>query len=320
LPTVSAQKITTKGCWPLSKNVDHHFKINRKTYGKEKVEMELKTISVIGAGVMGLGIAQVSAVAGYNVILQDIYVEALDRARATIEKNFGRMMEKQKITEREMKEAVSRIEFTTDLDNACRSADLLVEAVFENLEMKHKIFKEFDRLCKHEAIIGSNTSALPITEIASVTKRGDRIIGIHFMNPVPLMKGVEIIRGQLTSVETLDTALAYIKKIGKEPIMAVDYAGFIVSRLLDVLLNEVVKLVQEGNNPEDIDKAMMLCAGHPMGPCRLLDLVGAEIAMHGMETMERDFGEFYKPHPLLKKRVLAGLLGQKTGRGFYDYS
>lgn len=282
--------------------------------------MEIKTISVIGAGAMGSGIAQVSAAAGYKTILQDISGAALDRAKSAVIKSFSKMVEKKRMSESEMKEAASLIEFTTDMDNACRRADMLIEAVFENLELKRKMFVEFDKLCKPDTILGTNTSALPITEIASATKRGERIIGIHFMNPVPLMKGVEIISGQLTSDETRSTVLAYIKKIGKEPIIAVDYAGFIVSRLLDVLMNEAVKLVHEGNNPEDIDKAMVLCAGHPMGPCRLLDLVGAEIAMHGMETMMRDFGEFYKPHPLLKKRVLAGLLGQKTGKGFYNYS
>ena len=144
-------------------------------------------------------------------------------------------------------------------------------------------------------------------------------MGIHFMNPVPLMKGVEVIRGQLTSDETMGLTMGYIEKLGKDPAVAVDYAGFIVSRLLDVLMNEAVQLVQEGNLPEDIDKAMRLCAGHPMGPCTLLDLVGAEIAMHGMETMARDFGDKYKPHPLLKKRVQAGLLGKKSGQGFYKY-
>jgi len=286
---------------------------------KKEKKMELKMISVIGAGAMGSGIAQVSAVAGYQVILQDISDAALDRAKAAINKSLGKMVEKKKMTESDKDETVSRIELTTDMEKACRSADLLIEAVFENLELKRKMFSDFDKFCKPEAIIGSNTSALPITEIASRTKRGDKIIGIHFMNPVPLMKGVEIIPAQLTSDDTVSVVLEYIKKIGKEHIMAVDYAGFIVSRLLDVLMNEAVKLVQEGNKPEEIDKAMVLCAGHPMGPCKLLDLVGAEIAMHGMETMARDFGEFYKPHALLKKRVLAGLLGQKTGKGFYDY-
>jgi len=281
--------------------------------------MEVKNIAVIGAGAMGSGVAQVSAVAGYNVALQDIYSTALDKAKSGIEKSLGKLVSKGKLAEADMKAAMDRIKFTTSLEEACRDADLLVECVFENLELKQKMFQEFEKLCKPDAILGTNTSALPITEIASVTKRGDKVIGIHFMNPVPLMKGVEIIRGQLTSDETMETTLEYIKKIGKEPAIAVDYAGFIVSRLLDVLMNEAVKLVEEGNKPEEIDKAMELCVGHPMGPCKLLDLVGAEIAMHGMETMERDFGPKYKPHPLLKKRVLAGLLGVKTGKGFYEY-
>jgi len=281
--------------------------------------MNLNNLGVIGCGAMGSGIAQVSAVAGYNVVLQDINSDSLDRAKVSIEKSLNKLVSKGKIAETDKDKALGRIQVTRDLEEACKKADLVVEAVFEDIELKQKLFKELDKLCKPEAILGSNTSALPITEIASVTNRGDKIIGIHFMNPVPLMEGVEIISGQLTSAETVEAALKYVKKLGKEPVMAVDFAGFIVSRLLDVLLNETVKLVQEGNKPEDIDKAMELCAGHPMGPCKLLDLVGAEIAMHGMETMERDFGDGYKPHPLLKKRVLAGLLGRKTGRGFYKY-
>ena len=281
--------------------------------------MEVNKIGIIGAGAMGSGIAQVSAAAGYSVVLQDIYAEALDKAKASIEKSLGKLVSKERMTESDMNATLTRIRFTTDLEEACKDADLIIEAVFENLEVKHEMFKKFATLCKPEAILGSNTSALPITEIASVTDRGEKIVGIHFMNPVALMKGVEVIRGQLTSDETMETALEYIKRLGKESMVAVDYAGFIVSRLLDVLFNETIKLVEEGNKPEDIDKAMVLCAGHPMGPCRLLDLVGAEIALHGMETMERDFGDRYKPHPLLKKRVLAGLLGQRSGRGFYEY-
>lgn len=271
--------------------------------------MEFSNIRVIGAGAMGSGIAQVSAVAGYNVVLQDVYSDALERARVSIEKSLSKMVSKEKMAKMDMDAALDRIQFTTVLEDACKDADLVIEAVFENLELKHNMFRKLAELCKKEAILGTNTSALPITEIASVTDRGDKIIGIHFMNPVPLMKGVEVISGQLTSDETRNTVFDYVRKLGKEPIEAVDFAGFIVSRLLDLLLNETIKLVQEGNKPEDIDKAMELCAGHPMGPCRLLDLVGAEIAMHGMETMERDFGDGYKPHPLLKKRVLAGLLG-----------
>lgn len=281
--------------------------------------MELNTVGIIGAGAMGSGIAQVSAVAGYKVILQDIYGDALERARASIEKSLSKMVSKEKMVKADMDAAIDRIQFTTVLEDACKDADLVIEAVFENLELKQDVFRKLAELCKKEAILGTNTSAIPITEIASVTDRGDKIIGIHFMNPVPLMKGVEVIRGELTSDETMKTVLAYIKALGKESIIAVDYAGFIVSRLVDVLFNEVMKLIQEGNKPEEIDRACTLCLGHPMGPCRLLDLAGADIAMHGMETMMRDFGDAYKPHPLLKKRVLAGLLGQKTGRGFYEY-
>lgn len=281
--------------------------------------MNVKTIAIIGAGAMGNGVAQVSAVAGYNVILNDIAEAPLQKALATISKSLGKMVSKAKMTQEAMDAAMACIKTSTNFKEACKDADLVVECVFENLELKKKIFADFEKFCKPEAILGTNTSAIPVTEIASATTRGDKVIGIHFMNPVPLMKGVEIIKGQLTSEETMAATLAYVEKIGKESAIAVDFAGFIVSRLLDVLMNEAVKLVQEGNLPEDIDKAMKLCAGHPMGPCKLLDLVGAEIAMHGMETMERDFGDRYKPHPLLKKRVLAGLLGMKSGKGFYDY-
>ncbi len=281
--------------------------------------MEIKKIAVIGSGIMGSGVAQVSATAGYQVILQDINDQALARAKSTIEGSLAKFTAKGRLTPEQAEAAVNRISFTTDLPQAAAGSELIIEAVFEDLGIKQKLFRELEAVCDVDTILASNTSALPITEIASVTARGENVVGIHFMNPVPLMKGVEIIRGQLTSDDTFEKVKAYLFNIGKEPIEAVDYAGFIVSRLVDVLMNEAVKLVQEGNRPEDIDKAMELCAGHPMGPCRLLDLVGAEIAMHGMETMARDFGDSYKPHPLLKKRVLAGLLGKKTGQGFYKY-
>jgi 3-hydroxybutyryl-CoA dehydrogenase len=281
--------------------------------------MQIQKIAVIGAGIMGSGVAQVSATAGYQVAIQDISEKMLAKSKAGIEASLKKLVSKGKLPEEKAEAALAAIRFTTELEAAAADADLVIEAVFENLAIKHEVFKKLDACVGPETILASNTSALPITEIASATRRGAQFVGIHFMNPVPLMKGVEVIRGQLTSEETYAAAKSFVQSLGKETIEAVDYAGFIVSRLLDVLMNEAVKMVQEGNRPEDIDKAMELCAGHPMGPCRLLDLVGAEIAMHGMETMARDFGDRYMPHPLLKKRVLAGLLGRKSGAGFYRY-
>lgn len=280
--------------------------------------MKIEKIAVIGAGIMGSGVAQVSAAAGYQVIIQDISEAMLQKAKTGIEASLKKLVSKGKLSGEKADATLANITYTTDLV-AAADADLVIEAVFENLKVKQELFAKLDEVVRPDTILASNTSALPITEIGSATRRGTQFVGIHFMNPVPLMKGVEVIRGQLTSKETYQAATAYVRSLGKEPIEAVDYAGFIVSRLLDVLMNEAVKMVQEGNRPEDIDKAMELCAGHPMGPCRLLDLVGAEIAMHGMETMQRDLGEAYKPHPLLKKRVLAGLLGRKSGAGFYTY-
>jgi len=281
--------------------------------------MQLNKITVIGGGIMGSGVAQVSAAAGYQVTIHDINEDMLRKAKTGIAASLKKFVEKGKLDQAQADAALANIQLTTALEEAAADAELVIEAVFENLGIKHEVFKKLDACTRPDTILASNTSALPITEIASATSRGARFVGIHFMNPVPLMKGVEVIRGQLTSDATFETAMAFVKSLGKEPIAVVDYAGFIVSRLLDVLMNEAVKMVQEGNRPEDIDRAMELCAGHPMGPCRLLDLVGAEIAMHGMETMARDFGDRYKPHPMLKKRVLAGLLGRKSGKGFYTY-
>lgn len=281
--------------------------------------MFIEKVAIIGAGAMGSGIAQVSASAGYRVAVQDISKEALQRAKSGIESSLAKLAGKGRMTQEQVESTLSRIYFCTEIEQAANQSDLIVEAVFENLAIKHDVFRKLDEIAGADTILASNTSALPITEIAGVTRRPEKCIGIHFMNPVPLMKGVEIIRGHLTSDDTFESARDYLFKLGKEPIEAVDFAGFIVSRLLDVLMNEAVKMVQEGNRPEDIDRAMEICAGHPMGPCKLLDFVGAEIAMHGMETMEHDLGPAYKPHPLLKKRVLAGLLGKKTGKGFYNY-
>jgi 3-hydroxybutyryl-CoA dehydrogenase len=290
-----------------------------KGVGDRRKDMEIGHIAVIGAGVMGSGIAQVSASACYEVLLHDIREEALETALETVCKSLAKLAAKRKMRQEDTDSILGRIRTTTDLEAACKDADLVVECVFENLEEKKKVFRALEKYTRTETILASNTSAIPITEIASGLDRANRVIGMHFMNPVPLMKGVEIIPGQLTSEETTETVLAFVRSLGKDPVVAVDYAGFVASRLVDVLFNETMQLIQEGNSPESIDKVAELCLGHPMGPCKLLDLVGADVAMHGLEIMERNLGPVYKPHPLLRKRVLAGLLGRKSGKGFYNW-
>jgi len=279
----------------------------------------IKTVAVLGAGTMGNGIAQVTAAAGYRVFMKDNTEELLEKGMATISKSLFKMVSKEKISQEEADRVRSRITTTISLEEAVKEADLVIEAVPENFEIKAEVFRELDKLCKHEAILASNTSTLPITALGAVTNRPDKVCGIHFMNPVPVMAGVEIIRGRLTSDETMNMAVDFTKKIGKEPCMAVDYAGFIVSRLLDVVQNEACKLVMEGNKPEDIDKAMRLCCNWPIGPCSLMDLVGLDIVEHGLKVMEEELGPSYKPAPLLKQMVRGKLLGRKTGKGFYSY-
>jgi 3-hydroxybutyryl-CoA dehydrogenase len=229
------------------------------------------------------------------------------------------MVKKGTMQESEKAAILARIKTTTDNKDA-KDADLVIEAAPEILDLKKSIFKQLDEICKPDAVLATNTSSLPIGEIAASTKTPARVIGIHFMNPVPVMKGVEVIPAQQTSTATLETAKEYIRKIGKEPCEARDYAGFIVSRLLDALLNEAFWCVMDGNKPEEVDKAIKLCLNHPMGPLELADLVGNEVVMHGLETMYQEFGERLMPAPLLKNMVRSGALGRKTGRGFYDYT
>jgi 3-hydroxybutyryl-CoA dehydrogenase len=279
----------------------------------------IKKVFVIGAGTMGNGIAQVSAQAGYDVMMSDIKDEFIKKGMAAIDNSLGRLVKKGTMQESEKAAIIARIKTTVDNKDA-KDADLVIEAAPEILELKKGIFKQLDEICRADAILASNTSSLPIGEIATATKKPERVIGIHFMNPVPVMKGVEVIPGRKTSPATLESAKEYIKKIGKEPCEARDYAGFIVSRLVDALMNEAFWCVMDGNKPEEVDKAIKLCLNHPMGPLELCDLAGADVVMHGLETMYAEFGERMMPAPLLKNMVRSGDLGRKTGKGFYDYT
>jgi 3-hydroxybutyryl-CoA dehydrogenase len=280
--------------------------------------MKIKLIFVQGAGTMGSGIAQVSAQAGFDVTMMDLSMEIVQKGMNIIEKSLQRSVDKGKISGEDKSAILSRIRPTVDLKEA-KEADIAIEAVFEDLEVKKKVFKELDRVCPPHAILASNTSALPIAAMAAVTKRPDKVLGMHFMNPVPVMRGAEIIRAITTSDETMAIGREYLTRLGKEVVEAVDYAGFIVSRILDAMLNEAVRCMMDGNKPEEIDKAMKVCTNFPMGPLELIDLAGVDIVLHGLETMEKDFGDRYHPAPLLYQMVRAGHLGRKTKKGFYNY-
>jgi 3-hydroxybutyryl-CoA dehydrogenase len=281
--------------------------------------MEIKTVGVIGAGTMGNGIAQVTAAAGYSVVMTDIKDEFLAKGLATIEKSLDRQIKKGTIQDADKKALLSRITTSVDI-KAVKDCQLDIESAPEILELKAGIFKQLEAICSPETILASNTSALPISAIASAIKRKDKVIGIHFMNPVPMMKGVEVIVSTHTSKDTIDSSKAYVTKIGKESCEARDYAGFIVSRLVDALINEAALCVMDGNKPEEIDKAVKLCLNHPMGPLELADLAGNDIVLHGLETMHKEFGERLRPCPLLLSQVRSGQLGRKTNKGFYDYA
>ncbi len=281
--------------------------------------MVIKSVFVMGGGVMGSGIAQVTAEAGYAVTLMDVKDEFIKKALAGIEKGLDRRVKKGDIQETDKKAIVSRIKTTLDMKDAS-GADLVIEAIPENLELKVKTFKELDEICPENVILATNTSALPVSAIAAATKRPARVIGIHFMNPVPVIKGVEIIPGRHTSAGVVEASNEFVKSLGKEPCNARDYGGFIVSRLVDVLMNEAVRCVMDGNDPREVDRAMRLCCNFPIGPLELCDLAGADIVLHGLETLEAEFGERFQPAPLLKSMVRSGDLGRKTGRGFYDYT
>ncbi|MCM3006601.1 3-hydroxybutyryl-CoA dehydrogenase [Priestia koreensis] len=283
--------------------------------------MNIQTVMITGAGQMGSGIAQVFAMAKYDVILHDIAQEAVERGMKGIQRNLEKQVDKGKLSSEELHDIVDRFTLTTNLQEAER-ADLIIEAAVENMEVKKSIFARLDVIAKEDAILATNTSSLPITEIAAVTKSTERLIGMHFMNPVPVMKLVEIIRGLATSQETYDAVHEVVKTLNKVPVEVNDFPGFVSNRILMPMINEAIFTLYEGiATKEAIDEVMKLGMNHPMGPLTLADFIGLDTCLYIMETLHEGFGDDkYRPCPLLRKYVKAGWLGKKTGRGFYTYS
>jgi 3-hydroxybutyryl-CoA dehydrogenase len=282
--------------------------------------MEIRQIYVIGAGTMGSGIAQVAALAGYHTTVMDIIPEQLEKAKGIIQRSVEKLLSKDQLTA-EQASRVEEIRYEKEI-KSIGFADLVIEAVVEDLSAKQEIFRKVDGLCQEKAILASNTSSISITQLAAVTRRPQQVIGMHFMNPVPLMRLVEVIRGLLTSAETLQTVLHVCRQMGKEPIEANDSPGFISNRILCPMINEAIFALQEGIGSRDaIDAVMKLGMNHPIGPLALADLIGLDVVLAVMEILHRDLGEDkYRPAYLLRKMVAAGHLGRKTGRGFYEYA
>ena len=283
--------------------------------------MAIKTIGVLGSGTMGAGIMQVCALAGYSVVQRSRRQTSVDGGRATVEKKLAKLVAKEKLTQEDMDAAMARISGSTDLE-IMKDADFIIEAATEDMEAKKALFKDLDELCKPECIIATNTSALSITEIAAATGRPDKIIGMHFFNPVPAMKLVEVVKGLATSEETREVVLGLCADFKKTPVDVEEAPGFVVNRILIPMINEAIGILADGvADAEGIDTAMKLGANHPMGPLALGDLIGLDVCLAIMETLYREFGDTkYRPHPLLRKMVRANKLGMKTGVGFFDYS
>lgn len=282
--------------------------------------MEIRKVGVVGAGTMGNGIAQVFAIAGYNVVMRDIKDEFIARGLATIRKSLERMASRAKITPEAKDAALGRIEATTEM-NALADCDLVIEAALEDVAVKAQIFRELDAIVKPGAILATNTSSISVTKVAAATKRPDHVIGMHFFNPVPMMQLVEVIRALQTSDEVCRITEEVSRKVGKTPHTVKDSYGFVGNRVLIPMINEAINCLYEGlAGPEDIDSVMKLGMNHPMGPLALCDLIGLDITLNVMETLYQGFEDSkYRPSPLLKQMVDAGYLGRKTGRGFYTY-
>lgn len=276
-------------------------------------------ICVIGTGTMGAGIVQAFAQANMPVVMKSRSQASIDKGMAKITKGLSKLVEKGKVTKEYMDQTLANISTTTDYKDLA-DADLIIEAAVEAMDMKKELFAQLDGMCKPETIIATNTSSLSITEIGAATKRGDRVIGMHFFNPAPVMKLVEVIRGLMTTDEVYNKISDLVKALGKTPVEIKEAPGFVVNRILIPMINEGVSIYADGvASVEDIDNAMKLGANHPMGPLALGDLIGLDVCLAIMEVLHTEFGDKYKPHPLLRKMVRAGLLGRKSGQGFYKY-
>jgi 3-hydroxybutyryl-CoA dehydrogenase len=281
---------------------------------------EIKTVAVIGAGIMGRGIAHAAALGGYRAILEDLLPNALRKAETEIRANLDKAVELGKVNAADAQAALSRIEYAGSVDEAARQADLVIEAVPEEMESKIEIFTLLDKICRPSTILASNTSSLSITEISSVTYRAKKCVGMHFFNPVHKMKLLEVVRGLETDAETLTAAVEIGKRMGKEVVVVKEAPGLITSRINAMIGNEAFYMLQEGiATPEDIDKALKLGLNHPMGPFELVDLVGLDTRLHILEYLHKSLGEKFRPCPLLAQYVKAGRLGRKSGRGVFEY-